>query len=297
MVDFQRPLLASLLRVAVKDPGALSAVDRSLRTLGIGELGAPIRKQDVNILAEDIRAKRLLQFVDPGDHVLGGLAPVKEPDHDAAVDELEGLDEGAVGPIVVDGVHLDYREVGILVRVCQVVAVCAAFEVLAIFPFLQVWIGLGFVHITVFALCLVAELEDIDVLVEVLECAVLDVPVHGAKADTQLWVCNQDLIRSLALPHQFAHNPGNSRGLRRREVGSNPGSNECLFVLALGLRGRINDLVEPAPLPVGAAVASTRGPIPAAAVEGGIVRAVLRARLDTSGAVGAILVVGALFGQ
>ena len=97
----------------------------------------PVGQQDMHVFPEYVPAQGRLQRAYAGSHLGSRLFPVDDGEDHAAAAELEGLDKGTLGLVVVHGVHLQHVGGRVLLHVCQVVLVGAAAEVLAVLAFLE----------------------------------------------------------------------------------------------------------------------------------------------------------------
>ena len=94
----------------------------------------------MGVFIEQDVPKGLIQDIQAAHHVGSRFGVMEYSGHQPQADELEGLDEGTVGNVVVDGVHLQDVRMRVLVPVCKEILVFPAFEESTVLSF---FIGFG----------------------------------------------------------------------------------------------------------------------------------------------------------
>ena len=138
MIVFQAALLSGLHGITVKDCGtAIAQIIFLLEPFRIDELGAAVSEKNLDILGEKLVSKQIMKFIHTGHHISGGLGFMEESQKYAKGDELEGLDERAVGNVVVNGIHLCHKTIRVVLAISEVVNVFSSVEIAIIVPFLK----------------------------------------------------------------------------------------------------------------------------------------------------------------
>ena len=110
-------------------------IKRTISTFTVSRM-PPRRKWFI----EQSASKGLIQEIQSVHHVGSGFRVMENSGHQPQAYELEGLDEGTVGNVVVDGVHLQDVRMRVLVPVCKEILVFPAFEESTVLSF---FIGFG----------------------------------------------------------------------------------------------------------------------------------------------------------
>ena len=84
---------------------------------------------------EEVLTQGPVQKIQSIDHITGRFGFVEKGHHHSQADELEGLDKGTGGPVVIDRVHLQDMGKGMVFLVRQKVLVLAALEESPVLPF------------------------------------------------------------------------------------------------------------------------------------------------------------------
>lgn len=88
----------------------------------------------MHIPAEERRGEDFLQATDAGEHGGGGLLLVQEREEQAGFHELERLDEGVAGSVIIDGLYLGDEGVWAFCKVGAVVPVGEPQRVASVLP-------------------------------------------------------------------------------------------------------------------------------------------------------------------
>ena len=114
MFVFQGTLLAGLHGVTVEYACPPGAVGSRFHCIGGRKFCTPVGEQDMGIFPEKGRAQDGLEKVNAVFHRQSGLRFLVNAKKEPGINKLEGLDKGAAGLIVIDGVHLDDGDVGVV---------------------------------------------------------------------------------------------------------------------------------------------------------------------------------------
>lgn len=215
---------------------------------------------------EEIRSQGLIEEIQTPHHISSSLVFLEYGDHKAQTDELESLDEGAIGTIVIYGIHLEDAGIGVGLHISEVVLVFSAFEISSVFSF--------FVRSCLFFGDLTGGFSpQVDVVdADDGKDIPVDIVIEGFFRDADLRVVLYDLVRGMPLVQQGLDERSKGFGLRGGEVDPLPGVHQGLAVLIVGQCRIIIKLVKSAVSIIAAAVAGTGGTIPAGAGERDVVR-------------------------
>ena len=280
MLVLQAALLSGHHGVAVEDPGPARHVRGVLHAFRIGELRAAVCQQDMDMPAEDAGAEDTLQEVHPLLHGQRGLFPVEYAEKDAGVQELEGLDEGACGLIIVDGVHLGDGHARVFIQVAPVILVSAPQEEAVVRPLFK---GAALL-LAGPAGGLPAQVKGTDAG-NLVEDPIFDIIIKGLLGNAELRVDLQDPVGGEPLFQEWGNGQGHVPRLGGGEVNPQPGIDQGFPVTVLCVLWGVGELVEPAVVPLGAAVAGSRGAVTPGTME----------RDEAGAARGAFPAVGAFF--
>lgn len=170
-------------------------------------------------------------------------------------DELEGLDEKAIGNVVVNSIHLRHKTIRVVLEISEVVSVFSTVEIAKIVPFLK------------YCLLIFGKLSaGFAPQVEITDSgsgknAPFNVVVQRFLTDPQVRMVLDDGIRRLPLSKKRLDNISHFLGLCFVFVNSYATVDQRCFIFKLSFLGFVKILVVPAMLKILAAIASFRGSI------------------------------------
>ncbi len=218
MLVLQGAFLAGLHGVAEEHPGAPGAVSGSLHGLRCAELTAPVGEEDVHVLAKEGRGEDRFQEADTGEHGGSRFLLVQERNEQAGLHELEGLDKGAAGFVIVYGIHLGNEPFWVFGKVGAVVLVCTSLEIAPVLPLLVS----GGLAPSELPGDLPAQIHDGDAS-HFVEYIGLNVVVEGLLADPELGMHLKDLVGRKPLAQEWTDDVGHSFCFCRGQVHSGSG--------------------------------------------------------------------------
>lgn len=133
MIVFKRAFLSRLHGITVKDTGTARTISSKFEVIGRIKLSASVSQENFDVLVEQLVSQNSFEGINATDHICRRLGLVEQGEEEGETGKLEGLNEGAVGYIVIYCIHLHNAGRGMFSNILPVFLEGTPFQEAAVF--------------------------------------------------------------------------------------------------------------------------------------------------------------------